>query len=127
MATGALRDAGLDIPDRPGAAFAQPATPRLRTAADPASLMRSDPRYGQVVCACELVSAAEIAAALDGPVPARSVEGVRKRTGATYGRCQGSICMAGISFMCGVATDTGPDTVRGTDAGTIGVPQEAHA
>ena len=47
------------------------------------------------MCACEHVTAAEINAALVGPVAATSADGVRKRTGAAYGRCQGSLCLAG--------------------------------
>ena len=54
-----------------------------------------DALFGQVVCACEHVSAAEIDRGAVRPVPATSVDGVRKRTGAAYGRCQGSLCSAG--------------------------------
>ena len=31
---------------------------------------------------------------------ATDVDGVRKRTRATGGRCQGAYCMAGVSFLC---------------------------
>ena len=78
-----LRGAGLDADERADAIDALPAVPRLRTDPHPERLTALDPQYGQVVCACEQVSAAEIAAALAGPVGARSVEGIRKRTGAT--------------------------------------------
>ena len=94
--------------------------PRLRTDPHPERLTALDPQYGQVVCACEQVSAAEIAAALAGPLGARSVEGVRKRTGATYGRCQGAICLAGVSFLCAMATGTGPADVALTERGALG-------
>lgn len=97
-----------------------PAVARLRTAPDPAVLTSTDPLYGQVVCLCEQVSAAEISAALAGPVAATSVDGVRKRTGASYGRCQGSLCLAGISFLTAMATGAGPASVRQTARGTIG-------
>ena len=117
---GLLRDAGLDAPDRPDAVAALPQTPRLRTAVDPAALVGEDRLYGQVVCACEHVSAAEINRALTGPVPATSVDGVRKRTGAAYGRCQGSLCTAGITFLTALHTETGPGDVRQTARGTVG-------
>jgi glycerol-3-phosphate dehydrogenase len=115
-----LREAGLDAEDRADAVDALPAVPRLRTDPRPERLTALDPQYGQVVCACEQVSAAEIAAALAGPVGARSVEGVRKRTGATYGRCQGAICLAGVSFLCAMATGTGPAGVALTERGALG-------
>jgi glycerol-3-phosphate dehydrogenase len=115
-----LNAAGLDCGDRAAAADAVPAVARLRTAPDPAVLTRTDPLYGQVVCLCEQVSAAEISAALAGPVAATSVDGVRKRTGAAYGRCQGSLCLAGISFLTAMATGADPASVRQTARGTIG-------
>lgn len=115
-----LRTAGLTAEHRPDAVTALPTAPRLRTATDPDALFARDPLFGQVVCACEHVSAAEINRALTGPVPANSVDGVRKRTGATYGRCQGSLCAAGVSFMTALATNTGPATVRQTSRGTVG-------
>jgi glycerol-3-phosphate dehydrogenase len=66
------------------------------------------------------VSAAEIAAALSGPLAARSVDGLRKRTGAGYGRCQGAICLAGLTFLCAMANGEGPADARLTAAGTVG-------
>jgi len=112
--------AGLDASDRDGALDALPRVPRLRTCADPVALTDVDPRYGQVVCACEHVTAAEISAALAGPVAATSVDGVRKRTGAAYGRCQGSLCLAGISFLTAMSTGKGPASVSQTARGTVG-------
>jgi glycerol-3-phosphate dehydrogenase len=115
-----LRAAGLDASDREGALDALPSVPRLRTSSDPVALTDVDPLYGQVVCACEHVTAAEINAALAGPVAATSVDGVRKRTGAAYGRCQGSLCLAGISFLTAMSTGKGPGSVSQTVRGTVG-------
>ena len=115
-----LRDAGLAAVERADAVRALPPAPRLRTATNPDALFAQDALFGQIVCACEHVSAAEINRALSTPVPATSVDGVRKRTGAAYGRCQGSLCSAGISFMTAMSTGTGPATVRQTSRGTVG-------
>jgi glycerol-3-phosphate dehydrogenase len=115
-----LNSAGLDARDRDGTIEALPSVPRLRTHPDPVALTGIDPLYGQVVCVCEQVTAAEINAALAGPVAATSVDGVRKRTGAAYGRCQGSLCLAGISFLTAMSTGTGPASVRQTVRGTVG-------
>jgi len=115
-----LRAAGLDCADRPDAVKALPNVESLRTASDLPSLVAKSPLHGQVVCACEHVSAAEIDAALSGPVPASSIDGVRKRTGAGYGRCQGSLCLAGVAFMTALGTGTGPANVRQTVSGTVG-------
>lgn len=115
-----LRGAGLAAADRSDTTDALPAVPRVRTAPDPEHLTAIDPAYGQIVCACEQVSAAEIAAELSGPVAARSVDALRKRTGATYGRCQGSICLAGIAFMCAMAVGAAPAEVPLTASGRVG-------
>ena len=118
---GLLREAGLDATDRPNAAAAIPSVQRLRGHPAPTVLAESDPRYGQVVCVCEQVSAAEIAAALSSLVPAHSIDGVRKRTRATYGRCQGAICAAGVAFMCSLATNEPPQLIETVDRGPLGV------
>ena len=67
--------------------------PRLLGHPDPAALFARDPAYGEVVCPCEQVTAAEIAAAFRMRLPPRSVAGLRKRTHATAGRCQGAMCL----------------------------------
>lgn len=115
-----LKAAGLGARDRDEALDALPRVPRLRTSADPVALTDADPLYGQVVCACEHVTAAEINAALAGPVAATSVDGVRKRTGAAYGRCQGALCLAGLSFLTAMKTGKGPASVWQTARGTVG-------
>ena len=46
------------------------------------------------------MTAAEIAAAFSMSLPPRSVDALRKRTRATGGRCQGAVCLAGVSFLC---------------------------
>lgn len=57
-----------------------------------AELIRQDPRYGRVICRCETITEGEICAACHTPIPPRSVDGVKRRTGAGMGRCQGGFC-----------------------------------
>ena len=95
-----LAAAGAPVQDeRPGAATALEAVPRLFGHRDPAALFAGDPAYGDVVCPCEQVTAAEIAAALRMRVAPRSVDGVRKRTHAAAGRCQGAMCLGRIAGL----------------------------
>ena len=54
----------------------------------------ADPEYGTIVCFCERVSRGEIRAALASAVPPRDIEGLRRRTRAGMGRCQGFYCKA---------------------------------
>lgn len=69
---------------------------RLRPYAD-ADLIAADPAYGDLVCLCERVSAGEIRDALGSTLPARDVDGLRRRTRALAGRCQGFHCGARIT------------------------------
>ena len=55
-------------------------------------LIRTDPLYGHIVCRYEDVSEAEVVRALNDQVPARSLDGVKRRTRAGQGRCQGGFC-----------------------------------
>jgi glycerol-3-phosphate dehydrogenase len=121
MVVDLLNGAGLGATERGDALDRVPPVPRLIDAPDPEALPAIDPRYGQVVCVCEQVSAAEIAAALDGPIPARSIDAIRKRTRATGGRCQGAVCMAGVAFMCSIATGLPPGAIPMVSGGTFGV------
>jgi glycerol-3-phosphate dehydrogenase len=58
-----------------------------------------DPDYGRMVCYCERVTLAEIRAALAGPIPARNLDGLRRRTRVLMGRCQGFYCGARVAAL----------------------------
>ena len=60
-------------------------------------LIRRNPLHGHIVCRCENVSEAEVVEALHGCVAARSVDGVKRRTRAGQGRCQGGFCMPRVT------------------------------
>jgi glycerol-3-phosphate dehydrogenase len=55
------------------------------------------PGHGGIVCHCELVTRREIEAALNGPMAAGSLAGLKRRTRATLGRCQGFYCSAELA------------------------------
>ncbi len=54
---------------------------------------------GEIVCHCELVTRGEIAAALEGPLPAGDLGGLKRRTRCMMGRCQGFYCSAQVLAM----------------------------
>lgn len=54
---------------------------------------------GEIVCHCELVTRREIEAALVGALPATDLGGLKRRTRATMGRCQGFYCMAQVMAL----------------------------
>src|SRR5262249_40232794 len=65
-----------------------------------------DADYGRVVCACEGVSRGEIRDALKAAVPARDLEGLRRRTRCLGGRCQGANCVAEGASLVAAARGT---------------------
>lgn len=58
--------------------------------------IKAHPDYGKTVCRCENVSEGEIRAALQKNPPANDVDGVKRRTRAGMGRCQGGFCMPAV-------------------------------
>jgi glycerol-3-phosphate dehydrogenase len=100
---GLLQDSGkikleprTDLPDPPrmpniGEAFLRPYQDSERIAADPA--------YGKIVCFCERVTAGEIRDTFTSPIPPTTLEGLRRRTRAQNGRCQGFFCGAEVTEL----------------------------
>ncbi len=56
------------------------------------ALIKENPMYGHVVCRCETITEAEIVNAIHGPIPATTVDAVKRRTRSGMGRCQGGFC-----------------------------------
>ncbi|MCS7061101.1 MAG: NAD(P)/FAD-dependent oxidoreductase [Anaerolineae bacterium] len=90
-----LKDAGLELKPRRDWNPIRPAPPRFcnLSTAQKAELIRRDPRYGRVVCRCEMVTEGEIVAAIHSPVPARTYDALKRRTWLGTGRCLGAFDM----------------------------------
>ena len=97
-----LADAGLaltartELPAPPrmpnlGESFVRPYQDAERIAADPA--------YGRIVCFCERVTAGEIRDAFASLIPPHDLAGLRRRTRAMNGRCQGFYCGAAVQAL----------------------------
>ncbi|MBQ7485976.1 MAG: FAD-dependent oxidoreductase, partial [Clostridia bacterium] len=57
----------------------------------------ANPLNGKLICRCEVVTEAEIRAAIRRPVGATSIDGVKRRTRAGMGRCQGGFCLPRVA------------------------------
>ena len=66
--------------------------------------------YGKIICRCETVSYKEILDAIHGPVGARTVNAVKRRTRAGAGRCQGGFCGPRVTQI--LADELGIDTTE---------------
>ncbi len=58
-----------------------------------AELIKKNPAYGNIVCRCEMVTEGEIIDAIRRPLGATTIDGIKRRTRAGMGRCQGGFCM----------------------------------
>ena len=99
---GLMGEAGLPLRGRNGTA-APPVMPYIGQAGtrpyQDAALIAADPDYGRIVCHCERVTRGEIRDALASTVPPADLDGLRRRTRALNGRCQGFYCAATVSAL----------------------------
>jgi glycerol-3-phosphate dehydrogenase len=63
------------------------------------SRIAADPEYGRVVCFCERVTRGELRDAFASTIPPSDVDGLRRRTRALMGRCQGFYCGAEVTRL----------------------------
>jgi len=55
-------------------------------------LIKSDPRYGRIVCRCEAISEGEVVDIINRNAGATTIKGVKKRCRPGFGKCQGGFC-----------------------------------
>ncbi|MBO4299862.1 MAG: FAD-dependent oxidoreductase [Clostridia bacterium] len=87
-----LRVSGLSMVEKAGFNPHRSAIPEFRNlnGEQRAALIEKDARYGRVICRCETITEGEIVEAIRRG--ARSLDGVKRRTRAGMGRCQGGFC-----------------------------------
>ncbi len=56
-------------------------------------LVKKDPKYGKVICKCEMITEGDIVFALHRPIKVKTIDGIKRRVRAGMGRCQGGFCM----------------------------------
>jgi len=61
-----------------------------------ADLIKQNPDYGEIMCRCEQITRKEILDAINNPLGTRILVGIKNRSRAMMGRCQGGFCMPRI-------------------------------
>lgn len=74
-------------------------------------LIRVDKRYANIICICNKVSEGEIVDCIRRPLGARTIEGIRKRTGAGFGNCHGSHCIRKLINILAREMDKKPSEI----------------
>ena len=94
-----LRDMGLElIKNENFSPIRKPAHHfREASVAEKNRMIVENRAYGRIICRCEGVSEGEIREAIRTNPPARDLDGVKRRTRAQMGRCQGGFCMPYIT------------------------------
>jgi len=84
------------------------------------ALIEVDPRYGRVVCQCNQVTEGEIVEAIRRG--AHTLDGVKFRTRAGFGRCQGGFCADKILLILARELKVSPNevTLRGRESVVLG-------
>jgi glycerol-3-phosphate dehydrogenase len=62
-------------------------------------LIERDPDFGRIVCFCERVTRGEVRDAIRSPIRPADLDGLRRRTRALMGRCQGFFCGAELTAI----------------------------
>lgn len=70
-------------------------------------LIKENPAYGNIVCRCETISEGEIVEAINRPLGATTLDGIKRRIRAGFGRCQGGFCSPKVMEI--ISRETGMD------------------
>ncbi len=90
-----LKEAGEKLEEKRDWDPIRPPRPHFRKLprAEQIKLIKSDPRYANVICRCETVTEGEIIAEIHAPIPAVTYDAIKRRTWLGTGRCLGSFDM----------------------------------
>ena len=78
-------------------------------------LIQNNPAYGNMICRCEMITEGEIIDAVNRSLGAKSLDGVKRRTRAGMGRCQGGFCSPRVMEI--IARERGVDIAEITKSG----------
>lgn len=56
-------------------------------------IIKLDKKYGRIICSCQKITEGEIVDSIRRPLGARTLEGIKRRTGVTFGNCKGAQCL----------------------------------
>lgn len=81
-------------------------------------MIKLDPAYANIICRCETVTEGEILDAIRRPGGATTIDGVKRRTRAGMGRCQGGFCESRIVSILSRELNKEPHEILKENAGS---------
>ncbi len=124
-----LAEKGLELVENPAYSPFRPSAHAFRdmSAEEKNEVIRKEPAYGKIVCRCEGVTEGEILAAIRQNPKARDLDGVKRRTRAQMGRCQGGFCMPRILELLAREQGIEPEKVTKSGKGSYVLAKEENA
>ena len=106
----------------------RPAPLRLKelSFAERARVIHENPSYGRIVCRCRGISEGEIIDSIRANPGAVTVDGVKRRTGAGSGRCQGGYCTQRIIELLASELKIKPSAVNKDGPGSYMIGGDTH-
>ena len=96
-----LREQGLELAEKPDYIATRKSSHHFRDASleEKNAMIKENPAYGRIICRCEGVTEGEILDAIRRNPGATDLDGVKRRTRAQMGRCQGGFCMPYVTEL----------------------------
>ncbi len=86
--------------------------------------IKANPTYGRIVCRCEGISEGEMRYAVKTNPPASDLDGVKRRTRAGMGRCQGGFCSPTVMKLIAEERGIGKEQVTKNGGGSYIVTEK---
>ncbi|MBR6562634.1 MAG: FAD-dependent oxidoreductase [Clostridia bacterium] len=88
-----LEDCGMLLSEKSSWDFAEPHVCFAELSnEEKAEICKRNPKYGNVICRCNLITEGEILDAFNSHIKPRTLDAIKRRTGSGMGRCQGGFC-----------------------------------
>ena len=83
------------------------------------ALIAKNPSFANIICRCESISEGEILEAIHRPVGATTLDGVKRRTRAGMGRCQGGFCSPKVTAILAKELNVPLEDIRKSGTGSV--------
>lgn len=115
-----LRDSGLVMIEKPVWNPFRKRRPCFRrlTNEERNQLIAKDPRYGRIVCRCEMVTEGEIVAEIHAPIAGRTYDSIKRRTWCGTGRCQGGFDLIRVVDILARELNLSPEKINKKGVGS---------